>query len=90
MSCEKIGNLTEGNENLLDENDVVAAVLEGLAKANERFRKNYAITNIRYAETDTKPESIYSVLCQELVNQLETNNDFARSLANPTNREGSL
>lgn len=51
----------------LDAEQVVAAVLDGVASANDRLGTRLAVTHIRFVADDSKPESIYRMLAEALV-----------------------
>jgi hypothetical protein len=62
----------------LNEIDVVASVLEGVAEANKRLGTNYSVTHIKYVKNDTKPETVYGFLAMKIVEHLQGGGEFVQ------------
>lgn len=58
-AVERLGPL---DANALSEEAVVAAVMEGVAAANQRFSQSWAVSRLRYAPADSGPEAVYAHL----------------------------
>jgi hypothetical protein len=62
----------------LNELQVVASVIEGVAEANQRFGTHYSVTHIKYVRSDTKPEAVYALLALEIIKHLEDGGEFVQ------------
>jgi hypothetical protein len=51
----------------LHDQDVAAAVIAGVSRANEKLGTAFAATHVRYVESDSPPASNYELLAEELV-----------------------
>jgi hypothetical protein len=60
----------------LDEANLVANVLNGVVRANQKFRLSHQVTHIRYIATDSNPESTYEQLAYKLVERLAEGGKF--------------
>ncbi len=77
--CERLPVQVGHTGEPLDESKLVACVLEGVAEANKKFECKHAVTHIRYAENDSKPESVYAYLATEIIERLESGGEFIES-----------
>jgi hypothetical protein len=60
----------------LDQEAIVARVLEGLTEANSRMGTRHSITHIRCVENDTGPEVVYGHMCLKILEHLEAGGVF--------------
>ncbi|PHV09950.1 hypothetical protein [Chitinimonas sp. BJB300] len=77
--CEKLPAIGQCTHESLDEELLVAKVLDGLSEANKRFGASYSVTHIRYVENDTKPEVVYGYMCLMLIEHLQTGGVFVET-----------
>ena len=68
----------------LNEAEVVASILEGVAEANKRLSSNQAVTHVRYVANDTKPEAIYRYLALKILEHLHSGGEFAEAPPRPS------
>ena len=59
---------------LLDQEKVVAAVIEGLELVNVELGTSYCVSHIRFVANDSKPEETYSFLTYALLQQYHVGN----------------
>jgi len=62
-----IERLGPSDANSLSEEAVVAAVMEGVAAANERFARDWRVSRMRYAPADSAPETVYAHLAYSIL-----------------------
>jgi len=77
--CERLPAQAAQLKESLDEPEIVANVLEGVAAANKKFGCKHEVTHIRYVEGDTKPESVYAFLATKIIERLESGGEFIES-----------
>lgn len=68
--CEKLPSANTCKHELLAESEVIASICAGVAEANQRLGTGYAVTHIRYIDSDTKPESIYGEMAIKLIEHI--------------------
>lgn len=54
---------------ILDEDEVLAAVQQGIAEANQKFDTHFYLARLQYVPTDTPDLAVYSVLARQIVAQ---------------------
>lgn len=64
----------------LQEADVVAAVLEGIAAANAKLDGTYGAERIRVVLEDTPPAAVYALLASAIVEHLHAGGTFERAV----------
>lgn len=62
----------------MNEAEIVAHVLEGVAEANAKLGCRYSVTHIRYTENDTKPEVVYAYMALTIVEYLASGGEFVQ------------
>jgi hypothetical protein len=62
-----VERLGASDANALSEEAVVAAVMEGVAAANQRFAQSWAVSRLRYAPADSGPEAVYAHLAYSIL-----------------------
>lgn len=62
-----VERLGASDANALSEEAVVAAVMEGVAAANQRFAQRWAVSRLRYAPADSGPEAVYAHLAYSIL-----------------------
>lgn len=75
-ACECLDAQNHKQYEPLCESEILAAVIDGLKKANQQFGTAYVVAQIRYIESDSKPERIYSEMTQKLIEHLHTGGSF--------------
>jgi len=76
VTCEQLGVLNSPRSRLLDEGKVLAATLEGVAKANALLGTSYAVLRIRYIPNDSGPETVYGFLASSIIQHLHAGKEF--------------
>jgi hypothetical protein len=79
--CERLPSIGTFQHDPLDEVELVAQVVEGIAEANRRLGSAYVITHLRYVENDTKPEVIYGLLAMKIAEHHAAGGEFIQSAA---------
>lgn len=77
--CECLDAKHQKQYEPLCESKIIAAVFDGLAKANQRFGTSYAVAQIRYIDSDSKPETIYSEMTLKLIEHLHTGGNLGQA-----------
>lgn len=62
-----IERLGPSDKDSLSEEAVLSAVMEGVAAANQRFARNWAVSRMRYAPADSAPETVYAHLAYSII-----------------------
>jgi hypothetical protein len=75
--CEKLPPVGQCVHEPLNEQALVACVLEGVAEANSKLGTTFSVVAIRYVENDTKPEKAYAYMAYKLVERLAGGQEFA-------------
>ena len=70
IECEKLPPVGSCVHEPLDEQALIANVLQGVAEANAELGTVYSVTHIRYVANDTKPENAYAYMAYKLVHWL--------------------
>jgi hypothetical protein len=68
--------LTDSNEQSIDEEALVKAVVSGVEQANNQLGTAYHLKRIQYVPTDTPDLEIYSYLARMIVERLAVNAEF--------------
>jgi hypothetical protein len=76
VECEKLPPVGSCVHAPLDEQTLIAKVLEGVALANAELGTAYSVTHIRYVANDTKPESAYAYMALKLIERLARGGEF--------------
>jgi len=77
--CPKILSLNKkSDESLIDENDVLSQVKNGIEKINEELGAEYSVSQIQFVSSDTPSEVIYDELAQEIVKRLHQGGEFVK------------
>jgi hypothetical protein len=74
-NVERLAGLGPGRASL-DEDELVAAVLAGVAEANDRYGTRWAVTHIRYVADDSPPETAYRMIAFAIVERLANGEPF--------------
>ena len=71
-----IGDCTHAT---LDPDKLLAAVLEGVATANNELGTTYSATHVRYVANDTPPEIVYGLLALSIIRHLASSGTFVEA-----------
>jgi hypothetical protein len=74
--CEKLPAVGRCVHEPLNEQALVACVLEGVAEANSKLGTSYSVASIRYVDNDTKPEKAYAYMAYTLVERLADGHEY--------------
>ena len=73
VALERLSGPSNG---AIDEEELVRAVLSGVAKANAAVGANYYVSRVQYVPTDTPAAGIYSDLAQLIVERIASGRQF--------------
>jgi hypothetical protein len=75
--CERLPATGDCRHAPLDEEEIVRAVQEGVAAANQELGSRYVISHIKYVENDTRPEAVYGVMAKRILQHHHAGGEFA-------------
>ena len=65
-----------GEVKKLDNQKVLAEVLHGLDEINQQLGKEYYISEVQFIPSDTESSSTYSLLVAQLIQRIDSNDEF--------------
>jgi hypothetical protein len=75
-TIESLPPIGECQHNKLNEELIIANVLEGIKSVNQKLNTKFQVSKIQYVENDTGPEQIFNYLTQEIVEHLVKGESF--------------
>jgi hypothetical protein len=68
--------IKQGDVERLDGKKVLAQVLNGLDEVNQELGKKYFVSEIQFIPSDSESSSVYGLLINELIKQIDSNGEF--------------
>jgi hypothetical protein len=60
----------------LNEQQILFHVLEGVAKANERYGTDFVVKCLQYVQNDTGPEAVFGFIALKIIERLADGEEF--------------